>query len=260
MRNMPKSVSILLAVLALAGAVYGGRAAMRSPYFLVQSVEVTDPLENAPVDAHAIVELAQVPVGQANLFDVDLAAVEKRILSNPWVREVRLAKRFPSTLSIGITLREPCAIIQGPKGALAYVDTDGTVFGRVNLLTPSDLPLLFGFAADDGDKISEALRLVDSWDSSALQGISEISSIGWDASRGYRAMIIYSLNKNALGSGSLRRARANVDFGHEIEAAPETQLRRLAGVFRYLGEHSIEAGQIWADSGKKIVVRTSPGS
>src|SRR3954467_10524233 len=73
--------------------------AIRSPLFLVQVVEVGDQPESAPVSAQVISDLAGVPVGKVNLFDLDLKSVERRILTHPWIRQVSLMKRFPQTLS-----------------------------------------------------------------------------------------------------------------------------------------------------------------
>ena len=78
--------------------------------FLLQVIELSDLPEAAPVDAQAITQLAALPVGQVNLFDLDLKPVEERILSHPWIREVRLEKHFPQTLSISVVFREPQAL------------------------------------------------------------------------------------------------------------------------------------------------------
>ena len=48
---------------------------MRSPMFILQVVEVADQPESAPVDAQTISDLAALPVGRINLFDLDLKPV-----------------------------------------------------------------------------------------------------------------------------------------------------------------------------------------
>src|SRR5271156_3689040 len=125
-----KTVTLLsssLAFFAVTAVVIGVYEAIHSPLFTVQVVEVSDQVSTAqaapeelqqwtPVDAQTITDLAAVPVGQSNLFDLDLSRVEKRILSNEWVREVRLQKRFPQTLSITTVFKEPRAIIQLETG------------------------------------------------------------------------------------------------------------------------------------------------
>jgi hypothetical protein len=54
-----------------------------------------------------------------------------------------------------------------------------------------------------------------------------------------------------------------VNLGSEIGSdipAFEDQLGRLSKVFDYLSDNALPARQIFADSGKKIVVKTSRGS
>jgi hypothetical protein len=227
--------------------------AIRSPLFLVQVVEVGDQPENSPVSAQAISDLAAVPVGKVNLFDLDLKTVEKRILTHPWIRQVNLIKRFPQTLSISVVFREPQALIQQRSGSLAYVDTDGKIFGRVNVLARSNLPMVSGISEADTARIQQALGLLARWEKSELHENSRLSALSWDEERGYRAWVTYSV-------GAIR-ARTQVELGKDVDdSAFELQFKRLSGVLRYLSQHSMVAHQIWADSGKKIVVRTAHGS
>lgn len=254
--------AVLFLVTVASGVAYGIHSAIQSPLFLIRAVEVSRLKSGAPLDARQITGLAGVPLGSVNLFGLDLAVVEKRILASPWVREVRLVKRLPGTLAIAVTFREPQALVQEPGGELGYVDADGQVFGRVNLLTRADLPILTGFlpgagqppGEDSSHRMADALRLIDGWERSPLESVCRISSLSWDARRGYHAIVYYP----AESSGA--RARAAIDFGREIESSPEDQFRRLYSVIRYLDAHSIAATRIWADSGKKVVVRSSHGS
>src|SRR5437879_5630234 len=90
-------VSSSIAAILVAGC--GVYFSVHAPLFLLQVVEVADLPEQAPIDSQALVNLAAVSVGHVSLFDLDLKAVESRILAHPWIREVRLQKRFPQTLS-----------------------------------------------------------------------------------------------------------------------------------------------------------------
>jgi hypothetical protein len=251
--SLRKFVVLTFSIASLLCIAAGVGFAIRSPLFLVQVVEIGDQPENSPVSMQAISDLAAIPLGKINLFDLDLKTVEKRILTHPWIRQVNLIKRFPQTLSISVVFREPHALIQQRSGSLSYVDTDGKVFGRVNVLARSNLPLLTGIPETDSARIQQSLKLVDLWEKSDLHEAACLSSLNWDEERGYRVWMTYS-------SGAVK-ARTEVDLGREVdEVALDLQLRRLNGVVRYLSQHSMVANQIWADSGKKIVVRTAHGS
>jgi hypothetical protein len=226
---------------------------MRSPMFTLQILEVTDQIENAPIDDQALAELAAVPVGHVNLFDLDLKPIEERLMTHPWIREVRLQKHFPQTLTISVIYREPQAIMQSEGGSLAYVDADGVVFGRVNMMFQPDLPVI---APSGGGHVNEALQLIRAWNASELTAAAQISTLQWDAERGFRVLATYPYEPPAVGRG-----RTLVDLGHVGQDLDgDAQFKRLTQVFRYLSANRVQARQIWADAGKKVVVRTAHGS
>jgi hypothetical protein len=252
MHRFKKALLIASSSMALVATGYGMYRALHSPLFTVRVVEVSDLPETAPVNAATIETLAAVPVGKMNLFALDLAAIERRILANPWIREARLQKRFPQTLSVSVVFREPQALMQGDGGKLAYVDADGRVFGQVNLMNSADLPILAGLHKQPMQRVREALIVLSTWNESSLAPNSEISTLGWDSDRGFRAWVVYPTKSF--------RVRALVELGQEVDAQLPGQFERLSKVFQYLSTNSVAARQIWADTGKKIVVRTAHGS
>jgi hypothetical protein len=255
---MRKVLVYLISLLALIGASWGVRTAMRSPMFLIQVVEVADLPEATPVEASAITQLADIHVGRVNLFDLDLKPVERRILMHPWIREVRLEKHFPQTLSISVVFREPQALMQSESGALSYVDVDGRVFGQVDLRVHPDLPVISASTAVSTARVLEALRLIQVWEKSDLSKAARLSQLQWDGERGFRALVSYPLPSPAAHAA---RGRTFVDLGQDLDAeAAKSQFERLSQVFEYLTTHRVTARQVWADAGKKIVVKTARGS
>lgn len=245
-------VLILLAGMSVCGLAGLSILATRSPLFHVQVVELSDYPENAPVSEERILELASVPVGKAALFSLDLAEIEKRVLVENWVSEVRIRKVFPQTLSLSVRFREPVAAIvatgAGAKHRLAYLDREGQAFGRYNPRFKLDVPLISGVRADSKLQIRAILKWIGEWEASELGRSTQLSDFVWDEETGLRAHVRYSAGRTA------------VELGHEFNLDTGAQLERLAKVFRYLGEHSLQTRQIWADSDKKIVVKTARGS
>jgi hypothetical protein len=235
----------------------GVRAAIHSPLFLVRVVEVGDLSEGAPVDAQSLSALAAIPLGSASLFELDLAAVEARLMRHPWVKAVHLEKRFPQTVSVSVEFREPRALAQLDGGSLAYLDSEGKAFARVDTALARDLPVLEGFGPSlrrsDRSRILHALQLLDLWSKSGLEQQALLSSLTFEEDRGYRALITYTLK-----GGQKRRVK--VDLGHEIDADADAQFGRLRQVLRYLADNGIPARQILTDTGKKIVVKITRGS
>jgi cell division protein FtsQ len=249
-----KARAVIVGTIAsVCAASYGVYKAIHSPLFVLQVVEVSDLPEHAPVDAQRITELAQAPIAKKSLFDVDLDAIQARILAEPWIRSVRLTKRFPQTLSVSVHFREPKAMLQKPNGKLAYVDSDSVVFGMVNLALSADLPVVSGISEKDSGKIASALQVIETWNQSQLASISQIASIAYDPERGYRAMISYPM----LPKG---RGRSVVELGQDIDTEFDPEVPRLGEVIKYLANNGLAARQIWASTGKKIVVKIARGS
>lgn len=277
MKGFRKALVLSFTGTALLAAAVGLYYAIHSPLFVLQVVEVNDMPENAPVDSQVITNLAAVPTGMVNLFDLDLKPIEKRIMTNSWIKEVRLQKRFPQTLSIAVTFREPQAMMQTHDGTLAYVDDEGKAFGEVNLRLHADLPMVSGFSREPATRVQDALKLIKAWENSPAQKHAQISSVTWDQDRGFRVAALYTMKPETLtlpkakkgqkkgaspapAPKSFVRGRTMIDFGQEVDAQLDSQLVRLSDVLKYLSGHSIRAHQIWADAGKKIVVKTARGS
>jgi hypothetical protein len=270
--ELRKKAVMILSAAAVLAAVVGVYRAIHSSLFTVEVVEVTDQLPAAqaapvpppsaeagtqpqpwtPVDAETITDLAAVPVGQSNLFDLDLSRVEKRILTNEWIREVRLQKRFPQTLSITAIFKEPKAIVQLDTGALSYVDQDGKTFGKVILSGPKNLALISNADSENPAQLQDLLKLLSDWEHSPVSKFARIETLSPASDGGsgdvkvYRLMISYNLDHHLIHS--------RVDLGSDVPFSQLTQ------VFDYLHSHGIAARQIFADAGKKIVVKTAHGS
>jgi POTRA domain, FtsQ-type len=271
MKLIKKSFIGLISLFVLLAVGLGLRQAFHSSLFLVQNLEIKTSLTFPPLPESAIKQSLNIPLGKISLFDLDLKGIEQKLMISDLIREVKLQKKLLHTLSIEIVFREPKAIFQTPKGGLSYVDEEGKTFGFVNLLKVSDLPLLSGFSSQSSDRIRGALRIITLWEKSSLKNFSQISSIIWDIDRGYRVLISYEFiakvspshlkTRSVVESGSqVVQARAMVDLGQEIDSDFDSQLSRLSNVFRYLKGNSIGVRQIWADAGKKIVVKTVRGS
>jgi len=102
---------------------------------------------------------AGVPLG-VNLFSVDLAAVERNVARDPFVRSVSARRELPSAISIDVVEREPELVVE--LGGLYLVDSDGAVFKHATTAEAASLPVVTGLGRDDfqADPDSSRHRLV----------------------------------------------------------------------------------------------------
>lgn len=240
-------ITLILSALSALAIVLGVYAALHSPLFMVEVVEVAGPVEGSPLDSRSISELAAVPIGEVSLFDLNLQSIEKRLLSNPWIKGVVLTKRFPQTLAVQITFREPVALYQSPAGSLQYVERDGNLFGPFSLQSRPDLPVISGV---EPAALARAAALLQAWAGHGWTGANQVSQLDFDPEEGFRLWITFA-----------PAYRVQVTLGQEIDEVvlPET-LSRVDAVLHYIRRKQIPARQVYADTNKKIVVRTVRGS
>jgi len=97
-----------------------------------------------------------------NILILDMAKVRKRLEALPWVKEARLRKVFPASVEIGLTPRQPAALLQ--RGAIYLVDRDGVELEPAGGSAREKLPLFVdqgGFAEDRADKLRRAWECLD---------------------------------------------------------------------------------------------------
>ncbi len=243
-----RAVLSIVAVLVWSSVVWGIVQAFQDPSYTVKIVEMDGFSEKSPVDAAQVRELAQVPTGEQNIFRIDLQKIENRILKNRWISSAHLEKKPPQTLAVSVRFREPRAVFQNKDGQLAYVDANGQVFGTLQSQI-GDLPMLSGME-QDSEKLRLGVALLSEWNKiGSLSGV-KISSISWDFERGYRLTVLYSTGSET--------GRSALNLGKNPEFSTEDgkkQIQRISSVFRYLTQHQIQARQIFAEVGKKIIVK-----
>lgn len=132
-------------VLGTAGATaFGGyRLALSSPQFALEDIELKSA---SHFSEREILDAAGMRLGE-NLLALDLRTAEQRLVQNPWVRSVRLARRLPHTLRVDLIEREAVALAS-LDGAVFLVGPDGEPFKAWSQGDVEDLPVLTGVTLD----------------------------------------------------------------------------------------------------------------
>ncbi len=140
-RGIAGKILLVALVLGIVAAALGAHSWKQD--LLVSSIRVEG---NAIVSGAEILRLAAIP-RNARLFTVDLAAVKKRILQNPFIRAASVNRQGPEGITITVTERRPVALLAA--GELLSVDDEGTVLPAVKSDQLFDLPVLTGSLPDD---------------------------------------------------------------------------------------------------------------
>jgi len=132
----------LVLVVGIAGGV--AHAARRyvktTPRFAVTEIVVTGASHRSEED---LVAIAGIVKGK-NVFSTDLDAARAHLLADPWIKEARLERRLPGTVSLVVEERRAAGIVAA--GDTYLVSADGEIWKRLEPGDPTDLPIITGLS------------------------------------------------------------------------------------------------------------------
>lgn len=218
-----------------------------SAYFALRSIRVS-PLQH--ISPPALTARIAVPLG-ANVFTLDRAAIRRRVLSDPWVKEARVRFELPATLVIDVV--EHRAAFVAPLGGLYLIDEEGRPFKRAETAEAAGLTVLTGLdrnrLTQKPEQLRETIRgaqqLRSAWQQSQSEPLGEIN---WDDAAGFT---VYSRTGNLA-----------VRLGLLDESLP-LRLQRLAQIRTTLAGESLQPRMVYLDNRARpdrVTVRVAPFS
>lgn len=197
------AITILVTVALCYGGWEGYRWITHAELFSIAGVDVKGVRSMSDEN---IRDVAAMFTGQ-NVFHVDLTAATRRVLSDPWVRDVRIERRLPNRISIFVSEREPRAVLQASNGKY-LIDGESVVMVPLkggSAETPS-LPViaLRDHRAVPREQVttgavSEALELIQEL---AARGGWDLSNVTVKADSAETITIIYADHEFRIGSGN----------------------------------------------------------
>ncbi|HLQ89907.1 MAG TPA: cell division protein FtsQ/DivIB [Xanthobacteraceae bacterium] len=168
--QLPRGVGLAAALLVMCGGlIYGVIKGDHVP----EVIELLDEARNEAANAAGfrIVSIAVsgnqhlkreevigLTAGKTSLLFLDVAAMRKRLESDPWVAEATVLKLYPGELQIDIKERVPFALWQS-RGSIVVIADDGTLLESYQPGRLVQLPLVVGLGSNKRAK--ELLALVD---------------------------------------------------------------------------------------------------
>ncbi len=194
-----------LSIVLTAALCYGGWAGYRwlthAALFRIAGVDVKGVRSVSDADIRG---LAAQFTGQ-NIFQADLGAATHRALANPWVKDVRIERRFPDRIGIEITERVPRAVLQAANGRF-LADGEGVVIVPVPRGADPELPVIAirGCRGKPGEAPSaEALTEALVWTAQLQRrGGWDLARVTIKADRPDTTTILYGGHEFRVGSGN----------------------------------------------------------
>jgi cell division protein FtsQ len=127
----------LIAIIGV-GAMAAYRHTQSNARFAVRSIEV----EGAVHTSRTAIELATRRYVGLNLFQIDIARVQRDLGGLGWVERIDIEKKLPDVLRIKITERSPVALVRAGE-KLMYTDEEGFGFAELSPAAgDDDLPVI----------------------------------------------------------------------------------------------------------------------
>ncbi len=165
-------VGVLLVVgVSLAVAWGAHRYALTTPRFAVAKIHVEGTRKKGD---DQIARQMGVKLGD-NIFALDTALAEKRVLEDPWIREVKITRELPGTLRVSVSERDAIAIA-GIGDQLYLVTRSGEPFKIVEDGDPFDLPVITGIdprelgrdRAREIERVATGIQILRHWERIAV--------------------------------------------------------------------------------------------
>ncbi len=175
-------------------AIYAHDAVVQSPFFTIQSIEISG-IER--VTRNELITRAGLDQ-PTNLFDIHLATIEKQLTSHPWVARATVQRSLFTVLTITIEEQEPLAIVTIENLADIIINTQGVPFkeyepAKDNLhalpvISGVDLSLSNNTYLFEGELFNAIMDLLQ------VQSLGEVKSIHGDENIGVtiKALDIYN--------------------------------------------------------------------
>lgn len=159
-----------LAAAVVAGGVWAYRQTQSDERFAVRTIEV-EGTKHTPREAVDLVTRRYVGL---NLFQIDIARVQRDLAGVGWVRRIDIEKKLPDTLRIKITERQPVALVRAGE-RLLYVDEAGTGFAELNpAVGNDDLPVITDAHGVELTRTVTMLRELQAKDRELYTRVSEV--------------------------------------------------------------------------------------
>lgn len=142
--QIKRALKLLFALLVVGGLVSSYYYLKTSDVLLVKNVEVLGEFSHLSQDQ--IISLSGL-TPKDHLLSVDFNDVRQQIMVYPWVKDVRLNRKFPDTVQIYVMERSPMALVH--LNDFYLIDQKGKIFTRAKPTDYNDLPVLTGF--DEGE-------------------------------------------------------------------------------------------------------------
>lgn len=201
---------------------------------------------NAELEDIDVRRAAGLEIG-SNIFEFSSETARNYLLRHPWIEDASVVRKLPGSIRIDIVEREPVALVALDK--LYLVSHDGSVFKRLGVDDPVDLPVITGIASepfyDDLDYrtaiLLRSMAVLQDYEGAGLAKQEPVSEIHFEGVTGIELFVGHDGMNVRLGNGQHRQ-----------------KLRRLRQVLERLAREKTRPSYVYLDnvrSPERVTVR-----
>ena len=123
--------------------VFGHDFLVQCAYFNATKIDVSG---NRHISREEVLDILELEKG-VNILSVNLPVSRKRLLAQPWVRDVEISREIPSRIIIRVTEHTPMALVALGQGYL--INTEGLIFKKAEETDKKAYPLISGLEITD---------------------------------------------------------------------------------------------------------------
>ena len=137
-RTMTKGAKVLFSVI---GAIVLLALLFSSPLFNIKTIDVEG---NSKVSDEKMISISSIQF-HTNIFSMKKRDAIEKIKTNPYIEDVKIARKLPSTVKIDVIEREPRYMLQFAD-SYVYINNQGYMLEISN--EALEVPILIGFTTD----------------------------------------------------------------------------------------------------------------
>jgi cell division protein FtsQ len=145
-RSWLKGLAWALAFFTLAGLSVGlvvvYHQLLTCSWFCIKDINQIEIEGTKRLSRNVVLHQARLAAG-ANLLAIRPGQEERFLMAHPWIAQAEVSRRWPHSLHIRITERDPVALVQIGE-ELLYVDHQGTLFKPLSPGDPHNFPVITG--------------------------------------------------------------------------------------------------------------------
>ena len=202
-----KKIKFFLKIFLLIGIIAGGITfALTSPIFNIKDISVEN---NVTIPSDTIISLSGLKTGE-NIFKFYKANIIEQIKENPYVENVEIHRKFPSTVQINITERVATYSIEY-MGKYAYINSQGYILEISE--DSKGMPIIQGVTTNEDDikpgnrlnnedlkRLEQVIRIMDASKGAGLD--TQVTSIDISDENEYSIYLNEEKKRVYLGDGS----------------------------------------------------------